>query len=272
LGLIEDISDSREITLRIEVAYVGSAFHGWQIQSNLRSVQGDLQRQVSRLLGRETALTGAGRTDAGVNARGQVAHIKVANDDEARRVIGALPKLVPADISLGDICVVSPRFNARFSAIARRYSYHISFNKDIFRPHEWQMHTPIGDRDAMDAAAGHFIGSHDFSSFCKTSSLKAAGNLCHMELCAFDWQDESVIFHVKANRFLHHMVRIMVGTLVEVGEGTRSADSIPSVLEACERSEAGRMAPPEGLFLEEVYYPEHVLDPLWTGENMPEES
>ncbi len=251
------------------MAYVGSAFHGWQIQSELRSVQGELQRQVSRLLGRETALTGAGRTDAGVNARGQVAHILVANEDEVRRVIGALPKLMPSEICLGQIKVVSPRFNARFSAIARRYSYKISFQKDIFQPHEWQLLGSVLDRAAMDAAARCFIGSHDFVSFCKASSLKPAGNLCHVELCTFDWREESVTFHVKANRFLHHMVRIMVGTLVEVGEGSRTPDSITDVIAACERSSAGRMAPPEGLFLEEVYYPEHVLDPAWSGDDCP---
>ncbi len=268
---MDDYYQGQGLTLKINVSYVGSAFHGWQIQSNLRSVQGELQHQVSRLLGRETALTGAGRTDAGVNARGQVAHVTVANEDEARRVIGALQRLMPPDISLGTICVVSPRFNSRFSAIARRYSYQISFKKDIFKSFEWQMATSL-DREAMDTAARDFIGSHDFASFCKTSSLKVAGNVCHMELCAFDWRDESVIFHVKANRFLHHMVRIMVGTLVEIGEGTRPVDAIPGIIEACERTAAGRMAPPEGLFLEEVYYPEHMLDPLWTGDAVPEES
>ncbi len=103
---MDDTTNTYGITLKIDVAYVGSAFHGWQIQSNLRSVQGVLQDQVSRLLGRQTALTGAGRTDAGVNARGQVAHVTVANEDEARRVIGALPKLMPADLSLGAIRVV----------------------------------------------------------------------------------------------------------------------------------------------------------------------
>ena len=107
----------------------------------------------------------------------------------------------------------------------------------------------------MDLAARHFLGSHDCASICKTKSLKPAGNVCHIDLCAFEWLEDSAIFQIRANRFLHHMVRIMVGTMVEVGEGTRLPDDIPGILEARDRSRAGRMAPPEGLFLEEVYYP-----------------
>jgi tRNA pseudouridine38-40 synthase len=257
----EDQLPARGVRLRLDVAYRGRDFHGWQIQPDHRTVQGELARQCSRLLGREVRPVGAGRTDAGVNARGQVAHLDVADDEEARRVAGALPRLMPDDIQLHAIQVVEPFFNARFSAIARRYSYRMFFGRDIFRENEWQVYFKL-DRRAMDRAAGDFLGNHDFSSFCRTSSLKEDGNVCRVELCAFHWQDDSAIFHVKANRFLHHMVRIMVGTLVEIGQGSRPADCLPEIIAARDRSRSGRMAPPEGLFLEEVCYPEVITDPF----------
>lgn len=250
------------IRLRIDLAYRGRDFHGWQIQPDLRTVQGELARQCSRLLDRQATPVGAGRTDTGVHASGQVAHLDVANQDEAQRVIGALPRLMPPDIQIHAITPVSPHFNARFSATARRYSYRLFFGRDIFREHEWQ--TPLQlDRQAMDTAAADFLGVHDFTSFCRTSSLKDDGNQCAVDLCAFDWQERSAIFHVRANRFLHHMVRIMVGTLVEIGQGSRPVGAIAEILAGRDRSLAGRMAPPEGLFLEEVYYPEKIEEPRW---------
>jgi tRNA pseudouridine38-40 synthase len=246
--------------LRIDVAYVGLEFHGWQIQPDFRTVQGEMRRCLTRLLGRNAIPVAAGRTDAGVNARGQVAHLTVRSDDEADRVERALQGMMPPDIQILRVRRVSPSFNARFSAVARRYSYRIILARDIFNPHAWYHFRPL-DRAAMDQAAADFRGTHDFSSFCKAKSLKEDHNLCEVGLCAFDWQDDSAIFHVRANRFLHHMVRNMVGTLAEIGRGEREADVIPGILDARSRSASGRMAPPQGLFLEEVYYPEQYLDP-----------
>lgn len=257
------------IRLRIDLAYRGREFHGWQIQPNQRTVQGELARQCSRLLGRPAIPVGAGRTDAGVHATGQVAHLDVANEDEARRVAGALYRLMPEDILIKGVQQVTPHFNARFSAVARRYGYHLLFGRDIFRDQEWQLHSKL-DRGAMDRAAAGFLGTHDFASFCLTASLKPEGNECTVDLCAFEWQERSAIFHVRANRFLHHMVRIMVGTLVEVGQGSKNSASIGRILAARDRSQAGRMAPPQGLFLEEVYYPDKIEEPRWRDPVAPE--
>ena len=242
------------VRVRFKVAYVGTGFSGWQIQPNRRTVQGILKQKVSFLLGREAIPIGAGRTDTGVHAKGQVAHVTVESVEEAERIKRALPGLMPGDISISEVQRVPMDFSSRFSAVARRYSYNLFFGRDIFQPYNWQLHRDL-DLKAMDEAAQHFLGSHDCASICKTSSLKPAGNVCHIDLCAFEWQADSAIFQVQANRFLHHMVRIMVGTIVEVGEGSRLPDDIPGILEARDRSRAGRMAPPEGLFLEEVYYP-----------------
>ena len=250
------------IRLKIDLAYVGTQFHGWQIQPGLRTVQGELSAAASRLLGREVVAVGSGRTDRGVHARGQVAHLSVRTDEEAERLMRVLPDIMSPDVEISRVDRVSPRFNACSSAVSRRYGYHLLLGRDLFRPHCWRVRPDL-DRAAMDRAAAEFLGAHDFTSFCKASSLKDDGNVCRIDLCAFDWQGDSAIFGVRADRFLHHMVRIMVGTLVEISLGRGEAESIPSILAARSRSQAGNMAPPEGLFLEEVRYPAHLLDPAW---------
>ncbi len=248
--------------LKIDMAYVGEGFHGWQIQPGRRTVQGVLAAAASRLLDRAVIPVGSGRTDRGVHARRQVAHLSVRTPEEAARVRRALAALMPDDVNIVSVLQVAPDFNARRSAISRRYSYRLFMGHDIFRPHCWQVDRLLDTGD-MDRAAAECLGDHDFSSFCKTRSLRPDGNACLVDLCRFDWQDDSAIFHVRANRFLHHMVRNMVGTLVEIGLGTRPADAIPAVLAARDRSQAGDMAPAAGLFLEEVRYPAHLLDPAW---------
>lgn len=249
------------LRLRLDVAYRGDAFHGWQIQPDRRTVQGELRAACSRLLGRDACPVGAGRTDAGVHARGQVCHLDVADAEEAERIARKLGGLVPPEILVDGVRRVSPAFDARFTALARRYSYHVLRRRDIFRePFALLLVEPL-DREAMDAGAAHFLGTHDFTSFCKRDSLKPDGNSCRVELCRFQWEEDSTIFHVRANRFLHHMVRNMVGTLIEIGRGRRAAADIPVILAARDRTRAGRKAPGRALFLEEVTYPEELLDP-----------
>ncbi|HPF70599.1 MAG TPA: tRNA pseudouridine(38-40) synthase TruA [Candidatus Krumholzibacteria bacterium] len=250
------------LRVKIDLAYVGTGFHGWQVQPDLRTVQGELARAAGRLLGRDVMPVGAGRTDTGVHARGQVAHLDVADAREAERLARALAGVVPDDMAVAGVALVSPDFNARLSAESRRYSYHLLRGRDIFRPHAWQLGGGL-DQAAMDRAAAHLQGEHDFTSFCKASSLKDDGNACSVDLCRFEWSGDWAILHVRANRFLHHMVRNLVGTLVEVGLGRRDPDEVPDILAARARSRAGGMAPPQGLFLEEVRYPGRLLDPAW---------
>jgi tRNA pseudouridine38-40 synthase len=196
----------------------------------------------------------------------------VRNDDEAERVGRALPRMCDGDVQVKRVRQVSMDFNARFSATARRYSYHLSQSRDIFRPHVWYTYQPL-DQEAMNRAARDFAGAHDFTSFCKAKSLKEAGNVCDVSLCAFEWSGDSAIFHVKANRFLHHMVRNMVGLLVEIGRAERGAEEVPQILADCRRSAGGRMAPAQGLFLEEVDYPDETMDPAWRDPSRrPDES
>jgi tRNA pseudouridine38-40 synthase len=253
-------ADREDFRLRIDLAYVGRDFQGWQIQAEARTVQGELRQLVSRVLDRPVTPVGAGRTDTGVNARGQVAHVALRSVAECERLIRALPGMVPGDIAVTGIRRVSPAFNARLSATSRRYSYHLLLGRDIFRPYCWQLGRDL-DRAAVDRAAEQFLGTHDFTSLCKASSLKEDGNACDVSLCAFVWDVDTAVFHVRANRFLHHMVRNLVGLLVEVGCGRRDPRDMTRILGARSRSAAGGMAPAQGLFLEEVTYPEQLLDP-----------
>lgn len=247
------------LRVRIDLAYVGHGFHGWQIQPALRTVQGELSVMLERLLDRPCQPTGAGRTDTGVHARGQVAHVDLRNQMEVARVGGALAKIVPDDIHIHAVRQVSPFFGARGSATARRYSYRMRWTRNIFDAYAFHVIKPV-DRHTMDAACECFQGLRDFSSFCKTSSLRD-DNTCNVDRCDLEWTDDCCIFHIRANRFLHHMVRILVGTLLEVGHGTRRVEDLDHVLAACDRSAAGKMAPAHGLCLEEVSYPDALLDP-----------
>ncbi len=247
-------------TVRIDLAYDGGGFHGWQFQPGLRTVQGVLEAEVTQLVGRKIVLFGAGRTDAGVHALGQVAHVGGLNSIEALRLERILPGRGPDDLRITSVREVSPEFHARFSACWRRYEYRISFIDDLFlRGTRWRL-VEQPDRTAIDAACVHLIGRHDYRSFCKTSSCKA-DNHCHVTEAGFVWHEDGAVFHVQADRFLHHMVRIMVGTLLEVGRGHRVPDDIPAIIAACERSAAGTMAPPQGLYLAEVGYPDELMDP-----------
>jgi len=246
--------------VRIDLAYVGTAFHGWQVQpGGLRTVQGELAAALERLLQRPCLPVGAGRTDAGVHALGQVAHAEVQDAREVSRVTGALARLVPDDMQVHAVREVSPAFNARLSAIWRCYHYHLRWTRNLFDPHALVV-TQALDRQAMDDACARLLGTHDFASFCKTSSLKD-DNTCRVDLCALEWTAEGCIFRVRADRFLHHMVRNLVGLLVEVGRGARRPDEIAAILAARQRAVLGPMAPAQGLFLAEVGYPERLLDP-----------
>jgi tRNA pseudouridine38-40 synthase len=249
------------IRLKIDLAYHGGAFHGWQVQPGLRTVQGELAACLGRLLGRAVVPVGAGRTDAGVHARGQVCHADVRDREEAGLVVRSLPRMVPEDVAVTGVRPVSLDFDARLSPASRRYLYRLLLARDVFQRDTAHLVERPLERGAMDAAAALLAGAHDFTSFCKRSSLKDDSNVCAVDLCRFHWSDDSAILEIRANRFLHHMVRTIVGTLLEVGWGQRSADAIPEILAAGDRARAGHKAPAQGLCLEEVVYPEPLLDP-----------
>lgn len=245
--------------VRLDLAYVGTGFHGWQVQPDLRTVQGELASALARVLQRPVMPTGAGRTDTGVHAHGQVAHVELRDQVEVQRVTGAVAKLMPDDIQIHSARQVSPAFNARLKATSRRYSYRLRWSRNIFDPHAFEVGWRL-DHGAMDAACRRFLGTHDCSSLCKADSLKD-DNTCRLDLCALEWTPEGCIFRVRADRFLHHMVRNMVGLLLEIGRGRRQPDDVDRILAARSRSAAGMMAPAHGLYLDEVTYPAELDDP-----------
>lgn len=242
---------------RIDLAYDGTDFHGWQVQPGLRTVQGVLADACRRLLGRDVLPVGAGRTDTGVHALGQVASVPDVTAAETERLARVLPRLMPEDTRVLAVRAAPDDFSARFSARWRRYVYRVGLRDDLFRRrYRWQPGWVL-DREVLARAAAQVAGEHDFSSFCKTASLRE-DNTCRVTLSRWSWTDEEAVYTVQADRFLHHMVRNLVGTMVEMARGARDPDSLPAVLAARDRAAAGTMAPPHGLYLAAVGYEDDI--------------
>ena len=246
--------------MRIDLAYDGTEFHGWQTQPGLRTVQGELAGMVSRLLGWGVMPIGAGRTDTGVHALSQTAHVGGLTPQEADRLVRVLPRHGQDDLEILRVRLVARDFNARYSALWRRYHYRLAWDRNIWERHRaWRIDADL-DHAAMIIAAEHLLGRHDYRSFCKTSSCKQ-DNHCQVDVAGFEWHDDGAVFVVQANRFLHHMVRMMVGTLVEIGRGNLAVEDIRKIIDARDRREVKIMAPPQGLYLMDVGYPDELLNP-----------
>lgn len=251
----------------IELSYDGTAYHGWQIQPNGSSVQETLQQALSMILRTDVAVTGAGRTDAGVHAAMMVAHFDVedslpappvregdANQTAEDYLTYRLNGVLPHDIAIHKIYPVPDDMHARFSARARTYYYYVHTRKSPFlRDRSWRLvSTP--DFDAMNRAAATLFEYEDFTSFSKVNT-DTKTNICHVtsaqwvRLSDFEWR-----FEITADRFLRNMVRAIVGTLIEVGRGTLGIDGFRKVIEQKNRSAAGDSVPARGLFLQTVEY------------------
>ena len=241
--------------LRITLAYDGTDFHGWQIQpGGVRTVQGEMIRALDNLVRLEGIPPGAGRTDAGVHARGQVSSFQVPDLATVERVSRSLPRMMPPDVAIREVSTARPGFHARFSARGRRYRYRFCMEPDPFlRRDHLQVRSDL-DLAAMRSSLESLTGDHDCTSLCRTPSLEPGRTLCRIRRVELVWTDGVGFFEIEADRFLHSMVRIVVGTLLEVGRGTRGVDTFTEVLAACDRRKAGPTAPPHGLCLEEVFY------------------
>lgn len=248
---------------KITLAYNGSAFCGWQIQSRDRSVQGCLQDALGMLLGCPTGVVGAGRTDTGVNASDYVAHFDSPKDDiDCAHLAYKLNAILPKEIAVYDICAVDDDFHARFGAKKRQYQYHIHSRKDPFRnAFSWYCRYPL-DLDAMNRACSYLLGVHDCSCFEKKGSDNST-SIC--EIFAARWEEDrdcngartngAVTFTVEANRFLRNMVRAIVGTMVDIGRGVHKPEYILEILDGKgERGDAGQSVPGHALFLTKIDY------------------
>ena len=264
-------------TLVIHLGYRGAGFSGFAEQEGQRTIAGELRRALETALRRPVEFECAGRTDAGVHALAQYVSLPVA-DDELPLVRGRLTRslgaLVPEELSIRGLYLAPEGFSARFDAQARAYRYRIACGEA--RPvmawgHAWWLR-PVTtlDVEAMDEAARLLLGEHDFRSFCKTSSAElllqdGRSTSRFLAKCTVSRVNEAgeelVAIDVEGNAFLHNMVRIITGTLVEVGRGHRSPEWVEQVLLACDRKAAGPTAPPQGLTLCRVDYPGGVLVP-----------
>ena len=247
------------------MSYDGTGYHGWQVQPNGISVQGELQRALSTLLRQEIAVTGAGRTDAGVHARVMVAHFdyddgqttpgpSYSGGEFCGQLAYKLNRILPRDIAVSRVEEVSMDMHARFSAVSRTYHYYIHTRKDPFlRAYSCEIHYPL-DFGLMNEAGRVLMEYEDFGAFCKAHS-DVKTTLC--KVTRAEWiqtGDATWYFEISANRFLRNMVRAVVGTLIEVGRGRLSIDEFRKVIEGKRRSDAGDSMPGNALFLEEVRY------------------
>jgi tRNA pseudouridine38-40 synthase len=241
---------------KLTLEYDGGGFVGWQRQANGPSVQAALEAAVLAFCGETVEVVGAGRTDAGVHAEGQVAHLDLARDCRPDTVRDALNfHLKPAPVSVLAAAPAAPDFHARFSAIRRRYRYRIVNRRAplaLERGRAWLVSAPL-DAAAMQDAAARLVGRHDFTSF-RATQCQAASPVKTLERLTVTRRGEAIEVAAAARSFLHHQVRNMVGTLRLVGEGRWTADDVAAALAARDRAAAGPTAPADGLFLVGVDY------------------
>ena len=241
----------RNIKLKIE--YDGTDFCGWQIQVDDRTVQAEIDRSLTTLTGSPVRVAGAGRTDSGVHAFAQVASFKTESKLPVDVFVRGGNSRLPLDVRIVSAEEVAEDFNARYSATSRRYRYFIAKRqKTVGRRFSWYYSNPL-NLEAMNASCADFLGTRDFQSFCQAKAA-VEHYLCHVKY-AF-WRDtkDELIFEICANRFLHNMVRILVGTMVEIGDNRLASTSIAEMLAAKDRAAAGATAPAHGLFLVAIDY------------------
>ena len=253
--------------VRIALGYDGTDFHGWQVQPGLPTIQGALELAISAIEGGAVQVAGSGRTDAGVHALAQVASFRLAAPVPAENMQRALNRRLPESIRVLSAQVVAPDFHARHSATSKTYEYRVC-RAEICAP--WVARYALAlpgplDVDAMQHAAALVIGEHDFTSFAATDpdrlerDFNSTGEVSnvrrlHTSQWAQDAENDLLIYRVRGNGFLHHMVRNLVGTFLEVGRGNLSETEIPAILEFRARERAGPTAPARGLYLVNVEY------------------
>ena len=241
--------------IRLDVCYDGTRYNGWQRQtSHDNTIQGKLETALSRILGEPIEISASGRTDTGVHARGQVVNFHCESTMDCTELLGQLRKYLPEDIGIYSCREVSPRFHARLNALEKTYQYRL-WNSDapcVFERRFVAEFPETLDLQAMQRAAALFLGTHDFSAFCANKKMKKS-TVRTIKSFTVERVGEELHFTVTGNGFLHNMVRILVGTLIEVGRGERREDSIPEIFGA-KREQAGFLAPGKGLCLMEVRY------------------
>ncbi len=235
------------------IEYDGSDYSGWQIQKAQKTIQGEIEKALEVVLKTKTGIIGAGRTDTGVHAKGQVAHFDSNSDLVLEKFQRSLNGLLPNDIRIKRCKAAEDDFHARYSAKERKYSYYISNEPTaIYRLYSWQLNYNL-DITQMQKAANKILGKHNFKSFCRNIS-EVSHHLCTIN--SVDWIiKESILkFEIAADRFLHGMVRALVGTFVDIGIGKLTIDDFMRIVDAKDRTKASQAVPARGLFLDQVKY------------------
>ncbi len=242
--------------IRIKVTYEGTRYQGWQKQETSdNTIQGKLERLISRMCEEEITIQGSGRTDAGVHALGQIVNFHTSCDMSLQDMMQYMNQYLPEDIAVVEIDEVPERFHSRLNAKGKRYSYRVwnSSIPNVF----WRRYTHTVecelDMEAMRIAATYLLGEHDFKAFTSTKKGKKS-TIRRIDAIEIVKEGAMITFTFTGNGFLYHMIRILVGTLLEVGRGERATASVPAILESKKRENAGELVPGKGLVLEEVFY------------------
>ena len=240
------------------IAYKGTHYHGWQSQPNAISVQSVITGALNTVLRSQFEIVGSGRTDAGVHARQQVAHFDYHENVDIKELKSKLNGVLPFDIAIKNIRPVVEEAHARFDALERSYEYYIHYHKSPFGSNESLLMPIKPDLDKMNEAAAYLLGEHDFQSFSK---VKTEVNNFKCTITRAEWvaSGDGAVFHITANRFLRGMVRALVGTLLDIGHAKQEPGDLLEILQARNRSSAGRAVSADGLYLCKINYPESIF-------------
>lgn len=241
--------------IRLHISYDGTRYRGWQRLSGAENtIQGKIEQVLTRVLDEEIEISGSGRTDAGAHARGQIANFRCKSTMPCDEILSQLRRYLPEDIGIESCQEAAPLFHARLNCKTKTYCYRLwnSSKPCIFQRRYVYVVEEALDVPAMEQAARFLLGEHDFSAFCAKRNSKKS-TVRRIDSLAIERQGEELVFRITGNGFLYNMVRIIVGTLIEVGLHKRTADSIPALFGA-KREEAGHLVPAQGLCLMEVTY------------------
>jgi tRNA pseudouridine38-40 synthase len=242
----------------LELSYKGTQYHGWQIQKNANTIQAELEKAISIILKKYTAIMGSGRTDTGVHALQQYAHFDSEVLLDERDFLKKLNSLIPRDIAGYSLKKVQAEAHTRFDAIWRSYIYRISLRKNPFeQEYSWTIYQKP-DVEKMNEAAGFLLKFEDFQCFSKVHTDVNHFN-CKIKTAHWEQFEHQLLFHITANRFLRGMVRAIVGTLISVGMGKTSIEEFVKIIESKDRSRAKSAAPSHGLYLSKITYPENLF-------------
>lgn len=243
--------------LLLRLMYVGTAYHGWQVQPNGITVQEALQDAVEKIFGTRENVTGCSRTDSGVHANDFCCNIRTENPIECYRLVGALNAVLPDDICVKSAQEVPLEFHARYNCFSKQYVYRVwnaNYKNPFLQGRAWHYKNKL-DEKFLNEQAQAYVGKHDFKAFCSAGS-SVDDTVRTVKAFRVERNGEEVLFFVEADGFLYNMVRIMVGSLIEISENKIEKDKLSDIIESGDRALAGRTAPPQGLYLNKVNYKE----------------